>query len=262
MKRIIKILFILPVLYLIIIPVFFARSANSRPCGGIIIDISDSADYHFVTRRQLLNLAYSSSARIAGKPVKEVPVYAIENKINGLRELKKAEVYMSIDGIVHIYVEQRTPVMRIIPDNGGDYFVDDEGIVIRRRNLYNPRLHIVEGNVNITSAMLNGVSVLDTSIKNSILKDIYYLVNYINDDKFWSAQIDQIYVDGNDEIDLIPRSVSHQIHLGSCENYEAKLRNLQAFYDKVMPVVGWNKYSMINLEYKDQIVCKRRDNQK
>ncbi len=54
--------------------------------------------------------------------------------------------------------------------------------------------------------MLNGVSVLDTSIKNSILKDIYYLVNYINDDKFWSAQIDQIYVDRNDEIDLIPRA--------------------------------------------------------
>ncbi len=262
MRRIFKILFIIPVLYLFIIPVFFAISSNSRPCGGIVIDISDSADYHFVTRGQLLNIAYAGTGSIAGKPLKEVSVSKIENRINMLRELKKAEVYMSIDGIIHVYIEQRNPVMRVIPDNGGDYFVDEEGFVVRKRNLYNPRLHIVEGNINISQAMLNGVSVLDTIIKNSILKDIYQLVNYINEDRFWSAQIDQIYVDGNDQIDLIPRTGNQLVHLGTVENFKGKLRNLRAFYDKVLPEVGWNKYSLIDLEYKDQIVCKRRDNQK
>ena len=262
MRKVLKIMLIIPVLYLFIIPVFLASSTNSKPCGGIVIDINDSSEYHFVTKRQLLNLAYGNSGRIAGKPVKEVSVSAIERRINVLRELKIAEVYMTIDGTVHVYVEQRNPVMRVMPDNGGDYFIDEDGVVVRRRNLYNPRLHIIEGNVNISSAMLNGVSVLDTSIKNSILKDIYDLVNYINDDKFWSAQIDQIYVDGNDEIDLIPRAGNNQIHLGTAENYEGKLRNLEAFYDKVLPEVGWNKYSLINLEFKDQIVCKKRDNQK
>jgi cell division protein FtsQ len=262
MRKLLKILLIVPVLYLIIIPVFLASSANSRPCGGIVIEISDSSDYHFVTKKQILNLAYGNSSRIAGKPVKEVSLSAIENRINLLHELKKAEVYISIDGIVHVYLEQRNPVMRVMPGDGGDFFVDEDGVVIRSRNLYNPRLHIVEGNVNISSAMLNGVSVLDTSIKHSVLRDIYPLVNYINDDNFWSAQIDQIYVDGNDEIDLIPRTGSQVIHLGSTENYEGKLRNLEAFYDKVLPVVGWDKYSVINLEFKDQIVCKRRDNQK
>jgi cell division protein FtsQ len=262
MRKVLKILLIIPVLYLIIMPVYLARSTNSRPCRGIVIDISDSSDYHFVTKRQLLNLAYGNSGRIVGKPVKDVSVSEIENRINVLRELKKAEVYMAIDGTVHIYVEQRNPVMRVMPGDGGDYFVDEDGFVVRRRNLYNPRLHIVEGNVNISSAMLNGVSVLDTSIKKSILKDIYHLVNYINDDKFWSAQIDQIYVDGNDEIDLIPRTGNQLVHLGTADNYEGKLRNLEAFYDKVLPEVGWNKYSLINLEFKDQIVCKKRDNQK
>jgi cell division protein FtsQ len=262
MKKFLKILLIIPVLYLIIIPVYMASSTNSRPCGGIVIDISDSSDYHFITKKQLLNLAYGNSDRIIGKPVKDVSVLEIENRIKMLKELKRAEVYMTIDGTVHVYVEQRNPVMRVMPDNGGDYFIDEDGVVVRKRNLYNPRMHIVEGNVNISSAMLNGVSVLDTNIKNSILKDIYNLVNYINDDKFWSAQIDQIYVDGNDEIDLIARVGNQLIHLGTAENYEGKLRNLEAFYDKVLPEVGWNKYSLINLEFKDQIVCKKRDNQK
>jgi cell division protein FtsQ len=262
MRKLFKILFIIPVLYIIIIPVFLASSTSSTNCGGIMIDISDSSEYHFVTKKQLLNLAYGSSSRIAGKPLKEVSVAAIESRIGGLRELKTAEVYPTIDGMIHVYVKQRNPVMRVMPEGGGDFFVDEDGVVVRRRNLYNPRLHIIEGNVNISNAMLNGVSVLDTSIKKSILKDIFPLVNYINDDKFWSAQIDQIYVDDNDEINLIPRAGNQVIHLGTAENYEGKLRNLAAFYDKVLPTVGWNKYSVINLEYKDQIVCKRRDNQK
>ncbi len=258
MNKLAKILLVIPVLYLIIIPGYLATSTNLKLCGGIVIDISDSSDFHFVSKRQLLNLAYGNSGRILGRPLKDVSVSEIESRIKVLRELKVAEAYMTIDGTVHIYADQRNPVMRVMPDNGGDFFIDEDGVVVRRRNLYTPRLHIVCGNVNISTAMLNGVSVLDTSIKNAILKDIYHLVNYINDDNFWSAQIDQIYVDSSDEIDLIPRVGNQLVHLGTSENYEGKLRNLEAFYDKVLPEVGWNKYSLINLEFKDQIVCKKR----
>jgi cell division protein FtsQ len=258
MRKVLKILLIIPVLYIIIIPAFLVSSANSRLCTGISIDIKDSSDYHFVTKRQLLNLVYGTTGRIIGKQVKDVSVSEIESKINGLRELKEAEVYITMDGKIHVYANQRDPVMRVLPDGGGDFFVDDAGVVMRKRNLYTPRIHVVVGNVNISSAMLNGVSVLDTSIKHSILKDIFYLVQYINDNSFWSAQIDQIYVDNNDQIDLIPRVGNQVIHIGTTENIEGKLRSLSAFYDKVLPEVGWNKYSVINLEYKDQIVCKKR----
>ncbi len=257
MRLVKNILFFIPVLYLIIMPGYLAVIVRSKPCGGIVIDLKDSSDYHFVTKRQLLNMAYGNG-RILGKPVSEISVDEIEGRINVLRELKVAEAFVTVDGIVHIYADQRNPIMRVMPDNGGDYFVDEDGVVVRRRNLYTPRLHIVGGNVNISSAMLSGVSVLDTSIKNSILKDIYHIVNYINDDDFWSAQIDQIFVDNNDEIDLIPRVGNQLVHLGTSENFEGKLRNLAAFYDKVLPEVGWNKYSVINLEFRDQIVCKRR----
>lgn len=259
MRKLLKILFLIPVIYILAMPVYYAVSNNSKPCSGVVVKIADSADYHFVTRRQLLNLAYGRNARIVGQPLNKVSVNDIEKRINGLRELKTAEAYTTVDGVLHLYVDQRNPIMRIIPDEGGDYFLDEDGFLFRKRNLYNPRLHIVEGNINITPAMLDSVSVLDTLIKGSILKDAYSFVNYIRNDNFWSAQIDQIYIDSRDEVNLIPRVGSHLIHLGSFENYEGKLRNLEAFYDKVMPVVGWNKYSNINLEYKDQVVCKRRE---
>jgi cell division protein FtsQ len=258
MNKLKKILMVIPVLYLIVIPVYLASSAYSKPCSEILINITDSADYNFVTKRQLLNLVKGKNGQILGKEIKSLPVYDIENRINQLRELKTAEVYTTIDGALHVFVDQRNPIMRIMPDEGGDFFLDDKGFLFRKRNLYNPRLHIVGGNINITSAMLDSVSILDTLIKHTILKDMYKFVNYVNENSFWSAQIDQIYVDKRDGIDLIPRVGTLVIHLGTFENYKDKLINLEAFYDKVLPEVGWNKYSRINLEFKDQIVCKKR----
>lgn len=258
MKKYLKILLIIPVLYIIIIPIYLSSVTSAKTCGAIRIDIHDSTEYHFVTEKQLWNMVHGNSGHVLGKPVKSIPVAEIENKIKVLRELKQAEVFISIDGTVHVSVDQRDPIMRVMPDNGGDFFIDNEGVVMRKRNLYTPRMHIIGGNVNISTSMLNGVSVLDTSIRNSILKDIYFLVKYINNDSFWSAQIDQIYVDNNDEINLIPRVGNQLIHLGTTENFKAKLRNLEAFYDQVLPEVGWNFYSSINLEFKDQIVCKKK----
>jgi len=258
MRKLIKILLIIPLLYIVVIPIYLARSSNAKPCSGIEVIIKDSSDYHFITPKHIMSLVNSGPGRIIGKPSGEISVADIENRVNVLRELKVAEAYMTIDRTLKIYVDQRDPVMRVMPESGGDFFLDEDGVIVRKKNLYNPRLHIICGNVTISEAMLNGVSIFDTSIKKTILRDIYYLVDYINDDNFWSAQIDQIFVDKDDQIDLIPRVGNHIIHLGTAENYEGKLRNLQTFYEKVLPEVGWNKYSLINLEYKDQIVCKRR----
>jgi len=259
MIRLMKIFLAIPVLYLVIIPPWLASFYGSVPCSGIVISITDSSDYHFVTKRQLLNLVRGNNGEMVGRPVKSVSLSEIENRLNLLRELKAVEVYMTVDGTLNVYADQRNPVMRVIPDEGGDYFIDEEGMLVRRKNLYTPRLHIIGGNINISQALLDGISLLDTSIKNSVLKDIYHFVRHINSDSFWSAQIDQIYVDSREEIDLIPRVGNHQVHLGTFENYEAKLKNLAAFYDRVMPAMGWNKYSLINLEFKDQIVCRKRE---
>jgi cell division protein FtsQ len=226
-------------------------------CNGIDIDIADSSDYHLVSKLEIRNLVATGGSRIIGVKAEEISLGEIEVRLARLRELRVAEAYMDIDGKLHVYANQRNPVMRLIA-GGGDYFVDDDGVVFRRKKLYTPRLQVVEGNIRVTSQMLDGVSVLDTAIKNSILKDVFDLVEYVRNDDFWSAQIDQISVDDDDELDLIPRLGSQRIHLGTVENYRGKLRNLETFYKEVLPVKGWNKYDLINLEFTDQIVCRKR----
>ncbi len=154
MNRVLRILLLVPTLYLIVMPVYYHHWHYSKPCKKINITIIDSSKYHFITKRDIQNTIISSNGTLLGKPVKDIQVSEIENTMNRYRELKTAEAYMSIDGTLHIYADQRTPIMRVMPNNGGDYYIDNEGVVVRRRNLYTPRLHIIEGNINISQAML------------------------------------------------------------------------------------------------------------
>jgi cell division protein FtsQ len=51
---------------------------------------------------------------------------------------------------------------------------------------------------------------------------------------------------------------NHQILLGSLDDFEKKLKHLRLFYEQVIPKMGWEKYSVINLKYRNQIVCTKK----
>lgn len=87
------------------------------------------------------------------------------------------------------------------------------------------------------------------------MTDLYKFALFLQENEFWNDQIEQIYVYPDNDIELIPRVGNHRIMLGTLDEFEEKLANLKLFYEQAIPKVGWEKYSMINLKYKNQIVC-------
>jgi len=96
MRRIIRILLLIPSLYLVIIPVYYSHWHNSKPCKKIEITILDSADYHFVTKNDIQNTILKNNGNIVGKPLREIKLDEIEKTMSRYRELKTAEVFISI----------------------------------------------------------------------------------------------------------------------------------------------------------------------
>lgn len=259
MKIILKILLVVVLLtYMFAAPRVFEKKAGERLCRKVSVVINDSASYQFVTSNKILGMVNERNDSILGRKVNRISTHELEKKILSVREVKEVQAWFDITGTLTIMIDQRSPIMRVIPDAGGDYLVDDEGILFRKNTEYAPRLHVVGGDITINRKMLDGISVLDTAVGKTILTDVYQLVSYINSDKFWSAQIDQIYVTSKNKLELIPRVGNHVVKFGSLEGYETKMESLGLFYEKVMPEAGWDKYSEINLEYDEQIICKRR----
>ena len=56
----------------------------------------------------------------------------------------------------------------------------------------------------------------------------------------------------------MPRVGDHVVYLGQPVNLQEKLDRLEKFYRYGLSQAGWNKYSYINLEFNNQIICKKR----
>ena len=62
------------------------------------------------------------------------------------------------------------------------------------------------------------------------------------------------------KVELVPRVGNHIIMLGSFDRFEQKLEKLRKFYLYGLNEIGWNAYSKIDLQYRDQVVCTRKSN--
>lgn len=102
-------------------------------------------------------------------------------------------------------------------------------------------------------------------------EDIYNLitsVGIVESDPFWRSEIVQIELQRGERDDMrlrmAVRSGNFIVTLGSmsCEegsksSINEKLSRLRDFYDEALPRVGWDRYREINIEYKNQVICKR-----
>ena len=179
---------------------------------------------------------------VVGTTITEVPIYEIERKIESLNDVQNAEVYINMEGMLHIDVIQKKAIVRISPKEGKDFYMDSEGSIFGLSHNYTEHLLVANGNIEDSTDYM---TVLD-------------LAKYLSYDSLWNAQIVQIYLKENKEIELVPRVGNHTILLGDITNYQEKLRKLYLFYEKGVSKVGWNDYEEINLKFSNQIVCVKR----
>ena len=63
---------------------------------------------------------------------------------------------------------------------------------------------------------------------------------------------------GSFEIEMIPRIGNHTVVIGNDMFLEEKFNKLSVFYREGLNKKGWDKYSIINLKFKDQVVCTKK----
>ncbi|MBI2281226.1 MAG: hypothetical protein HYU68_11130 [Bacteroidetes bacterium] len=181
----------------------------------------------------------------------------LEKKIINNPAIKDAQVYKTIDGKLNVTVKQRRPIVRIFTQNES-YYIDEFGSLMPLSNKYTSRIMVVNGYLFEPFSkryQFDFQSLEDTIASKTLLDDVYKLASYIDKSDFWSAQIEQVYVNKDFEFELIPKVGNHKIVLGGIDNLPIKFNKLMVFYKKGLPKTGWNEYSEINLKYKNQIVC-------
>ena len=222
-----------------------AKQKSGEICNSVDIQIVDSAHIGFIDKKEVRRLMQVGNMVLEGRLLESINNESVATLLKKNPFVEDVTCYKTPDGVFHIRVSQRLPIMRIMADNGDDYYIDDKGRVMQSMG-YSANLITATGNISRDYA------------KKSLVK----LGIFLRDDGFWNDQIVQANVDSLGDINLVPRVGSNIIHLGNVNDLETKFRNLKTFYKDVLSTVGWNKYKVINIEYPSQVIGVKQDNLK
>lgn len=218
-----------------------ARSAEKEICTDVRIEILDSCSQKLVSAESVMEMI-NRLGNPVGKNIRDVDVFRLEQGITALGAVRSTEVAVDRTGIAHVLISQRHPILRFQDQTNG-YYMDDTGFCFPLSDLFSSDVPVVSGHIRGE----------DLKWRSGMLE----LGRYLDGDRFWRTQIEQIDVSENGHLTLFSRTSDQKISFGKPEGIDSKFSRLFIFYKNIAPNYGWDYYSTVNLSYSGQIVCTR-----
>ncbi|MEO8794080.1 MAG: cell division protein FtsQ [Daejeonella sp.] len=234
---------------LVVLMSFIESRKTTTTCKSVKVIIP--GNQNFIERAEVDGILMMNGGPLVGRELKNINIHKLEAALKANPFIEFAKVYADMDGIIQVQIRQREPLLRVLNMQNQDFYVDYNGYKIPTSDNFTADVLVANGYI---AENFNGT--VDT-LKSKIAKDLFLAANFISRDTLWSDQIEQLYVNENNEIELVPRVGDQKIILGNADSLKVKFRNLYAFYKKALPKLGWNTYKTINIKYANQIVCEK-----
>jgi cell division protein FtsQ len=227
------------------------RKKDEKRCVGIEINISGVSNNFFVDKKDILNsISVSEERNPVGKAIGSFNLKKMETELERNIWIKSAELFFDNNEILQVRVHEREPVARVFTSSGTTFYIDDELAILPLSEKFSARLPVFTNFPSDKKVLSKTDSIL--------LKDIRTISLAIQKDSFRMAMIEQVDVAPGGVFEMIPKIGSQLIVFGDASNAEEKFNKLQLFYKEIMMKAGWTNYSVINVQYKNQVVAKRK----
>lgn len=235
----------------IILLVAAVKSRDKHLCKGIDIQITGVSNNFFIDRSDIEKIVSGKERnKIKGRSISEFDLVSLEHALGKEVWVKTAQLFFDNNDVLNVNVEEREPVARIFTPGGGSFYIDSS---VKRLPLSDK----FSANVPVFTGFPSDV-MLFSKKDSALLKDIRNLSLKISADTFLMAMIDQVDITPKRYFEMMPKIGNQVIRFGDASDAEAKFEKLKLFYKKIMTQVGWNRYSVINLQYNNQVVAKIR----
>ncbi|NOY46868.1 MAG: hypothetical protein GXO84_01390 [Chlorobi bacterium] len=226
---------------LLLVSFLFAFSSirnNERKVQNIRVNFIGE-DNLFITEAMVNKLLIQNEEDLANVAKEILDLNELEMILKSNPMIKTAQVYLTVNGEVRADVVQRKPIARVRTNTS--YYIDNEGKFMPLSSNYTARVPLVTG-----------------FIKKNDLGNVFKIANKIYYDKFLKTHIIEIHQKQDGTIILKTRVLDFEILIGNLEGLDKKISNLKAFYQKAMKDKSLNKYSKVNLQFDNQVVCTKK----
>lgn len=222
---------------------------NKGLCKDYHITIKGAYNNFFIDKNDVEQLLINTiKDSIRDRPVSSFNLHELEQKLEQNKWIDEAELYFDNRDILHVTVVEKEPVARIFTTGGTTFYIDSLGRKIPLSDKMSARVPVF---TNFPDKKI-------WSSKDSLLlNDVRVTANFIINDPFWMSQVAQIDITPDRNFEMVPVVGNHLVKLGNGENIAEKFRRLMIFYKQVLSKTGFDKYKIINVQYKGQVVASR-----
>ncbi|MEY4929354.1 MAG: hypothetical protein RI909_78 [Bacteroidota bacterium] len=228
---------------------FSERKQGGSVCKDIVVELDNLHENHFLDEADVMKLVEGSGQKIKGIGIDRIDLKTIENRIKYDKHILDAELFGDLKGNLIVNVELRRPIARIVQSDAPDAYIAEDGVIMPVSEKYTSRVILISG--PFVKQLLEDED-LTKSEEGIQLKE---MIEFINADDFWKAQISQLDINSNGKITIYPQVTGQRVEFGKPENFEAKFKKLMIFYKEILPQRGWTRYERVNLEYEGQIIA-------
>ena len=224
-----------------------SRLNSQLTAVSIIIEESESNKYLISKKDVRAKLKSLIGYDISLANIGQLDIYNIENHLNSDDRINKSDVYIDKNNKLHIHIQQRKPIVRIMVNGDKDYYLDYEG----------GRIPVTETiRVPVVTGKVDAFTINYRKQKKNNINGILEISKRIYDSNFLTVLVEQIHVDEKGEVTLVPKLGKGKILLGQPIGLDVKFKKLSEYY-KSIKKVGINKFDEIDLRWGDDIIYGR-----
>jgi cell division protein FtsQ len=234
---------------------------NAQPVPELRVNIQKGQNVdELITKREVDSIVHSHFGLLQGTPMSQIDVGAIQVAVNRHPAIQSCNVYMGVDGILNIDIQQRAPMFRVMNSDGSGFYVDTLGQsfnLLDRSVAYVPIVS-VEGVMGAMEFPATRAYYDENTLGLTYLDELVMFGNHMRkhaDLKDWT---EHVHLTAMGTLEVIPRIGRHVIDYGSIYNLEMKTKMLFQFYRSQLYITDLEKYSRINLNFENQVICEKR----
>jgi len=227
---------------------------NQSLCSEYNITIKSSGDNFFIDKNDISQILIKEAGTdIVGRKTSEINLRQLEKSLKNNIWISNAEMWFDNRDKLWVVVTEREPVARIFTTTGNSFYIDSNEIMMPLSDKMSARVPVFT-DFPEKKLMNEKDSVLLGDVKKTAL--------FILNNPFWMSQVSQIDINAEGLFEMIPVVGNHLVKLGNGTDIDKKFNRLMALYNQVLSKNGFDIYSTIDLQYKDQVIGVKRGTEK
>jgi len=240
---------------------FSISKHNAQPVPEVRVNIQRGQNVEeLITKQEIDSIVHSHFGLLQGTPMNQIDVSAIQVAVNRHPAIQSCNVYLGVDGVLNLDIQQRAPMFRVMNSDGSGFYVDTLGQsfdLLDRAVAFVP-IFSVEGVMGAMQYPATKEYYDENTLGLTYLDELVTFGNHMRHHAELKDWTEHVHLTGMGTIEVIPRIGRHVIDYGSIYNLEMKTKMLFQFYRSQLYITDLEKYSRINLNFENQIICEKR----